>query len=132
MSVSDPIADLLTRVRNAIMVHRASVMAPYSKLKNNVLDVLKREGYIKNFEVVEDGNKKNIIVYLKYADNGSPVISELHRISKPGCRIYSSVDDIKPVLNGIGVSIVTTAQGVLSDRECREKKVGGEVLCEVW
>jgi small subunit ribosomal protein S8 len=132
MSISDPIADLLTRVRNAIMVHRASVMAPYSKLKNNVLEVLKREGYIKNFEVVEEGNKKNIIVYLKYADNGSPVISELHRISKPGCRIYSNVDEIKPILNGIGVSIVTTPQGVLSDRECREKKVGGEVLCEVW
>jgi len=132
MSISDPIADLLTRIRNAIMVHRASVMAPYSKLKSNVLDVLKREGYIKNFEVVQEGSKKNIIVYLKYADNGAPVISELHRISKPGCRIYNKADQIKPILNGIGVSIITTAQGLLSDRECREKKIGGEVLCEVW
>ena len=122
MSISDPIADLLTRMRNAIMVHRASVMAPYSLAQEQSLEVLKREGYIKNFEVVEDGNKKNILVYLKYADNGSPVISELHRISKPGCRIYSKLMKIKPIFNGIGVSIVTTSSRCFErSRVSREK-----------
>lgn len=132
MSVSDPIADLLTRMRNSIMTRKAVVRIPFSGLKLQVLEVLKREGFVKNFEEVSDEGKKDILVYLKYADNGSSVISTLQRISKPGCRIYNKAKEIKPVLNGLGISVVTTPKGVLSDRECRTQQVGGEVICEIW
>lgn len=132
MSMTDPIADLLTRVRNALMIKRQSVRAPYSKIKAGVLETLLREGFIKGYETVEDGPKKDLLIYLKYADNGMKVLSVLKRVSKPGCRTYSGSEDIKPVMNGIGISIVTTPKGVLSDKECRQQKVGGEVICEVW
>jgi small subunit ribosomal protein S8 len=130
--MTDPISDLLTRMRNALQIDRDIVRIPFSKLKVHLLDVLKKEGFIKNHEVVADGNKKDILVHLKYADNGSSVINTLKRISKPGCRDYRHADEIKPVLNGLGIYVITTNKGVLSDRECREQKVGGEVLCEVW
>lgn len=132
MSMQDPIADLLTRVRNALQIKRDHVRVPFSKIKIQIIETLKREGFIKNYEEVAEGNKKDIIVYLKFAPNGASVIGRLQRISKPGCRIYSKVNEIKPVLNGIGISVVTTPNGVLSDRECRAQKVGGEILCEVW
>lgn len=132
MSMSDPISDLLTRIRNAIQIDRDSVRIPFSKLKVNMLDVFKKEGYIRNYEVVSEGNKRDILVYIKYADNGASVINTLKRVSKPGCRSYRHSEEIKPVLNGLGIYVVTTNKGVLSDRECREQKVGGEVLCEVW
>lgn len=132
MSLSDPISDLLTRMRNCIMIKNHVVRVPFSRLKTQVLEVLKREGFIKNFEVVVEDNKKDILVYLKYAANGSSVISSLERISKPGCRIYNKADDVKPILNGLGISVVTTSKGVLSDRECRQQNVGGEVICEIW
>lgn len=132
MSMSDPIADLLTRMRNCIMIKNQVVRIPFSKLKAQVLEVLKREGFIRNFEVVVENNKKDILVYLKFAVNGSSVINSLERISKPGCRIYNKADDVKPILNGLGISVVTTNKGVLSDRECRQQKVGGEVICEIW
>jgi small subunit ribosomal protein S8 len=132
MSVSDPIADLLTRMRNNIMNHSQVVRVPFSKLKTQILEVFKREGFVRNFEVVSEDNKKDILVYLKYADNGASVISKLERVSKPGCRIYSKATEVKPVLNGLGMSVVTTAKGVLSDRECRAQNVGGEVICEIW
>jgi small subunit ribosomal protein S8 len=130
--MSDPIADLLTRMRNNIQNRSKIVSVPFSRLKTQVLEVLKREGFIRNFEVVVEDNKKNILVYLKYAENGSSVMSMLQRVSKPGCRIYSKASDVKPILNGLGISVVTTAKGVLSDRECRAQNVGGEVICEIW
>jgi small subunit ribosomal protein S8 len=132
MSISDPIADLLTRVRNCIMNHSQVVRVPFSKLKIQILEVLKREGFVRNFEIVSEENKKDIVIYLKYADNGASVITKLERISKPGCRIYNKASDVKPVLNGLGMSVITTAKGVLSDRECRSQNVGGEVICEIW
>ena len=132
MSMSDPISDLLTRIRNAIQIDRDSVRIPFSKLKTRVLEVFKSEGFIRNYEIIEEGNKRDIIVYIKYADNGASVINTLKRISKPGCRNYRHVEEIKPVLNGLGIYVVTTNKGVLSDRQCREQNVGGEVLCEVW
>ena len=132
MSMSDPIADLLTRMRNNIQIRSKVVTIPFSRLKTQILEVLKREGFIRNFEVVVEENKKNILVYLKYAENGSSVVSMLQRVSKPGCRIYSKATDVKPVLNGLGISVITTAKGVLSDRECRAQNVGGEVICEIW
>lgn len=132
MSMSDPVADLLTRMRNNIQNRAKVVSVPFSRLKTHILEVLKREGFIRNFEVVTEENKKNILVYLKYAENGSSVMSMLQRISKPGCRVYSKATDVKPVLNGLGISVVTTAKGVLSDRECRVQNVGGEVICEIW
>ena len=132
MSMSDPIADLLTRMRNNIQIRSKVVTIPFSRLKTQILEVLKREGFIRNFEVVAEENKKNILVYLKYAENGSSVVSMLQRVSKPGCRIYSKATDVKPVLNGLGISVITTAKGVLSDRECRAQNVGGEVICEIW
>ena len=132
MSMTDPIADLLTRMRNNIQIRSKVVTIPFSRLKTQILEVLKREGFIRNFEVVVEENKKNILVYLKYAENGSSVVSMLQRVSKPGCRIYSKATDVKPVLNGLGISVITTAKGVLSDRECRAQNVGGEVICEIW
>jgi len=130
--MSDPISDLLTRIRNAIQVNRDSVRIPYSKLKAHMMDVLKKEGYIRNYEIIEENNKRDLLVYIKYADNGASVINKLKRISKSGCRNYKHSDEIKPVLNGLGIYVVTTNKGVLSDRECREQKIGGEVLCEIW
>ncbi len=132
MSMTDPIADLLTRVRNALRVKKDTVRMPYSNLKKNLLEALQREGYIKGYEVTADGNKKDIVVFLKYSVSGLSVINELRRVSKSGCRIYEKLKDIKPVFNGIGISVVSTPKGVLSDRECREQIVGGEVLCEIW
>lgn len=132
MSLSDPISDLLTRMRNCIMIKNNVVRAPFSRLKTQILEVLKREGFIKNFEVVVENNKKDILVYLKYAANGSSVISSLERVSKPGCRIYNKAEEVKPILNGLGISVVTTSKGVLSDRECRAQNVGGEIICEIW
>ena len=130
--MTDPISDLLTRIRNAILINRDSVRIPYSKLKAHMMDVFKKEGYIRNYELLEENNKRDLLVYIKYADNGASVINTLKRVSKPGCRSYKHSDEIKPVLNGLGIYVVTTNKGVLSDRECREQKIGGEVLCEVW
>ncbi|MBF0198505.1 MAG: 30S ribosomal protein S8 [Planctomycetes bacterium] len=132
MSMQDPISDMLTRMRNAIGAQQQSVRIPFSKVKVNILETLKREGFIKALEVVEDNNKKDILVYLKYADSSASVLSSIKRISKPSCRVYKSKDEIKPVLNGIGAAVITTHQGVLSDRECRAKQIGGEIICEVY
>lgn len=132
MSLQDPISDMLTRMRNIIRIEKESVRIPYSKLKAQVLDVLKREGFIKNYEVISEQNKKDILVYLKYADSGVSVLNSLKRVSKPSCRVYKQNNDIKPVLGGLGISILTTSKGVLSDRECRDKKVGGELICEIY
>ena len=132
MSMTDPIADLLTRIRNAVSVHQRHVDAPASTMKSGILEVLKREGYIEDFKVVEQGRRKMIRVYLKYSPIGEPVITEIQRESKPGRRVYRDVTEIVPVLRGTGIAVVSTPRGILSDRECRKEHVGGEVLCTLW
>lgn len=130
--MTDPIADMLTRIRNAVRVERGQVECPVSKVKSGLADVLKREGYIWDWEEVDTEPVKQLRVYLKYGPEGERVIRHIRRISKPGRRVYRGVSDLRPVLNGLGISIVSTSQGVMSDREARQKKVGGEVLCELW
>jgi small subunit ribosomal protein S8 len=132
MSMQDPISDMLTRIRNAIMRDKEVTRIPFSKYKLSILEVLKNEGFISNFEKVEEEGKKNILVYLKYAANGRPVLNKLERVSKPSCRQYIGAGDVKPVLNGIGISILSTSKGVLSDKQCREQNVGGEIICEIY
>jgi len=132
MTMTDPLGDMLTRIRNAQMRGKGKVSTPASKIRKNVLDVLQNEGYIRGYAQVEfDGGKAEIEIELKYYD-GSPVIKEIKRISKPGRRVYSSVDDLPRVHNGLGVSILSTSKGVMSDSEARTQNVGGEILCRVF
>ena len=131
MAMSDPIADMLTRIRNAQLVGKTTVAMPGSKLKAAIAKVLKDEGYIDNFEVQNiENNKKSLVLTLKYYA-GSPVIENIERVSRPGLRIYKSCDEIPRVMNGLGVAIISTPKGVMTDRKAREGKVGGEVLCYV-
>lgn len=130
MSMSDPIADLLTRIRNAQMVSKAKVSAPYSKVKVAIAQVLKDEGYIDGFEVKTEGSKSEIEIALKYYA-GRPVIEHIERVSRPGLRVYKGASAIPQVQNGLGVAIVTTPKGVMTDRKARASGVGGEVLCYV-
>jgi small subunit ribosomal protein S8 len=130
MSMSDPIADLLTRIRNAQMVAKATVSVPTSKVKIAITQVLKDEGYIDSFEVKSEDNKSQIVITLKYYA-GRPVIERIERVSRPGLRVYKGRDSIPQVMNGLGVAIVTTPQGVMTDRKARATGVGGEVLCYV-
>jgi small subunit ribosomal protein S8 len=132
--MTDPIADMLTRIRNAVRVERPVVEMPLSKVKRGVAEVLKREGYIWDFHEEGDGEKpqKQLYIDLKYGPNGERVIRHIKRVSKPGRRVYSRASDLKPILNGLGISIISTSRGVISDREARQKKLGGEVLCELW
>ncbi len=132
MSMTDPIADFLTRMRNALLAKHDRLDVPNSKLKRNVCSVLKNEGFIEDFEVVESPQQDLIRIYLRYNREGVPAARRLTRVSKPGRRVYQGADDIKPVLNGLGVAIVSTSKGLLSDRQAREQRVGGEVLCELW
>lgn len=129
--MTDPIADMLTRLRNALRVHHASVSMPASRTKRNIADVLKREGFISDFEVTADGIQGTLTLALKYGPEGEQVINEVRRESKPGRRVYRSVSLITRVLNGTGIAIYTTPQGVLSDRECRAQNVGGEMIATV-
>lgn len=128
---TDPIADLLTRIRNANRIHADRCSVPASKMKVHILDALKREGYIANYTVHSEGAKGVVDVELKYGPNGEHVITDIQRFSKVGCRRYRGVHDLPKVRGGMGVAIVSTSKGVLSDRECRTQKVGGEVLCTV-
>ena len=133
--MTDKIADMLIRIKNAQMRGKEEVeIYPYSKLKQQILDVLKREGFINDYEVIDDKNPANrkIIVKLKYYPDGSPMITDVRRVSKPGRRIYMGYREIPRVMNGLGIAIVSTSRGILSDREARKMKVGGEVLAEVW
>jgi len=132
MSMTDPIADMLTRIRNAVRVRKPSVDIPGSKVKQAVLSVLKREGYISDYKVAEEEGRSMIRAYLKYSRLGDPVIQQIQRESKPGLRVYRDVSRLAPVLRGVGIAIVSTSKGVMSDRECRKEHVGGEVLCKVW
>ena len=131
MNLTDPIADMLTRIRNANSAKHEYVKIPYSNMKLGIANILKNEGYIKDFEIKEDGSKKDVIVALKYVDVEN-VIKGLKRISKPGRIVYSGVEDLPKVLGGLGIAIVSTPKGVITDKECRKHSVGGEVLCYVW
>ena len=128
---SDPIADMLTRIRNAARVRRVQVKIPSSKIKVGIAKVLKEEGFILGYDVVEDTQQGILRVDLKYGPRGEDVIHRLKRVSRGGCRVYRGVDDLPRVLDGLGISIVSTPRGVLSGRSCREQRVGGEVLCTV-
>ena len=130
MSMTDPIADMLVRIRNAQMVGHAEVAMPASKLKASIAEVLKAEGYIEDFALRDEGTKKELRIGLKYYA-GKPVIERLERVSKPGLRVYKGRDDIPRVMNGLGVAILSTSRGVMTDRKARADGVGGEVLCIV-
>ncbi|MFM7974836.1 MAG: 30S ribosomal protein S8 [Pirellula sp.] len=129
--INDPISDMLTRIRNAIRIERTFVDVPMSNLRRSVADVLKREGYIWDYSEVEATPGKNLRIELKYGPNGEKVIQSVRRVSKPGRRVYVKCTELRPVLNGLGISIVSTSKGVFSDREARQHKLGGEVLAEV-
>src|SRR3954464_5034449 len=131
MNNQDPIADMLTRIRNANRVGRRMVLIPKSKICTGIAHVLKDEGYIEDFDVIEDTQQGQIRVKLKYALDGGKVIHELDRASKPGRRIYRGVGDLPRILNGMGIAVVSTSKGVMSDRKAREANVGGELLCTV-
>ncbi|RLB42700.1 MAG: 30S ribosomal protein S8 [Deltaproteobacteria bacterium] len=132
MTMTDPIADMLTRIRNAQRAAHESVDIPSSKMKVNIAKVLKSEGYIKNFRVMPDGKQGILRIFLKYDEQGRPVIEGLKRISKPSRRVYAGYDEIPKVLNGFGISIVSTSKGIMADKKARKMKVGGEILCAVW
>jgi len=131
MSWSDPIADMLTRIRNASRVGKPNVNVKASKICEGIAAVLKKEGYVEGYDRIDDGKQGVLRVTLKYDQEGLPAISEIKRISKPGCRIYAPVDGLPTVLGGMGIVVVSTSKGIVSDRNCRENKVGGEVLCTV-
>jgi len=130
--MTDPIADMLTRIRNANMVYKDRVDIPASKLKKSIIRILKEEGFIKGFRYIEDGRQGILRVYLKYGPKRERVINELVRVSKPGRRIYVGKDEIPLVKRGLGIAILSTSKGIMTDRECRKLGVGGELLCIVW
>ncbi|EFI85225.1 30S ribosomal protein S8 [Listeria grayi] len=132
MVMTDPVADFLTRIRNANMVKHDRLELPASKIKKEIAEILKREGFVRDVEYVEDDKQGVIRVFLKYGASGERVITGLKRISKPGLRVYAKSSEIPKVLNGLGIAIVSTSQGVLTDKEARAKQVGGEVLAYVW
>ena len=132
MSMSDPIADFLTRIRNANMAQHESVEAPASKMKKDIAEILKNEGFIRDVEYVDDNKQGIIRVFLKYGNDGQRVISGLKRISKPGLRSYVKADAVPKVLNGLGIAIISTSEGVVTDKVARAKKIGGEVIAYVW
>jgi small subunit ribosomal protein S8 len=132
MNISDPIADMLTRVRNGLKARHPKVDVPASKLKGEIARILKDEGYILNYKIVDEGPHKAIRVYLKYTAANTPVISHLERVSRPGCRVYVGKGDIPKVLGGLGVNILTTPKGVMTGKMARKEGVGGELLCSVY
>ncbi len=132
MSMTDPIGDMLTRIRNASAARHEKVVLPASGLKVRIAEVLKEEGYIKDYIRHEDGSQGAITVTLKYGSDREPAISEIKRVSKPGLRRYVPTDGIPRVLNGMGIAILSTSKGVMVDREARKQKVGGELICTVW
>ena len=130
--ITDPISDMLTRIRNAIKVKADKVDIPASRMKIELSKILKEEGFIKSYKIIKDKKQGIIRINLKYTSEGDSVISNLQRISKPGRRVYVSKDEIPHVMGGLGVAILTTSQGVMTDKECRHKGVGGEVICYIW
>jgi small subunit ribosomal protein S8 len=132
MSMSDPLADMLNRIRNGVMVDFVTIEMPLSKSKLNVAKILKKEGYIADYKVIEDSRQGMLKVDLKYDQKNRRVITGLKRVSKPGRRIYVKHDEIPRVMSGLGIAIISTSKGVLTDKEAREMKLGGELLCEIW
>jgi small subunit ribosomal protein S8 len=132
MVMTDPIADLLTRIRNANMVRHEKLEVPASNMKKEIAEILKREGFIRDVEYIEDNKQGIVRIFLKYGQNNERVITGLKRISKPGLRVYAKADEVPRVLNGLGIALVSTSQGVLTDKEARAKQVGGEVLAYIW
>ena len=133
MTMTDPIADLLSRIRTAHMAKHDRLDVPASKLKNEICGLLEQQGFIRGYEILNDDPiKGQIRIFLKYTPEGNPMIRHIQRVSKPGRRVYRGAEDLRPVLNGLGVGIVSTSQGLLTDKEARQRRVGGEILCEVW
>ncbi|MDA8195498.1 MAG: 30S ribosomal protein S8 [Thermaerobacter sp.] len=130
--MTDPIADMLTRIRNANVVYRETVDVPVSRMKRALAQILKEEGFIREFELVEDGKFGTLRLYLKYNPNRERVIRGLRRISRPGLRVYAGHDDLPRVLGGLGIAILSTSKGIMTEKQARRDKVGGEVLCYVW
>lgn len=130
--MTDPIADMLTRIRNAVRIERPQVELPVSKVKRGLAEVLKREGYIWDWEEVASQPVNQLRIHLKYGPNGERLIRHIRRVSRPGRRVYSGADKLRPVLNGLGITVISTSRGVISDREARQRNLGGEVLCEIW
>jgi small subunit ribosomal protein S8 len=130
--MTDPIADMLTRIRNAVRIERPHVEMPLSKVKRGLADVLKREGYIWDWQEVDAQPVNQLRLDLKYGPNGERVIQHIRRVSKPGRRVYSRAKDLRPILKGLGICVLSTSRGVVSDREARQRNLGGEVLCEIW
>ena len=132
MITTDPIADLLTRIRNALTARHETVAVPTSKMKKAIADILVNEGYVKSAEIVDIDGHSNILITLKYGNKYESVISNLKRISKPGLRVYAGYEDLPKVLGGLGIAIISTSKGIMTDKEARKNKVGGEVLAYVW
>ena len=132
MTMTDPVADMLTRIRNANTAGHQTVEIPSSKMKRSIAVILKEEGYITDYEFIEDGKQGIIKIAMKYAPGKTRVISQLRRISKPGLKVYVKADDVPRVLGGLGIAIISTSKGVISDKDARSKGVGGEVVCYVW
>lgn len=132
MTMSDPIADMLTRIRNANMVRHETLEVPASNMKRQIAEILKREGFVRDVEYVEDNKQGIIRIFLKYGQNNERVITGLKRISKPGLRVYAKTNEVPKVLNGLGIALVSTSQGLLTDKEARAKQVGGEIIAYVW
>ncbi len=130
--MTDPIADMLTRVRNAYAAKHQKVDVPLSKIKIEIARILKEEGFINNYKVIGEGVRRNIRVYLRYGPRGEQVVSKLERVSKPGCRVYVNGTSIPNVLGGMGINILSTSRGLMTDRQARRERVGGEILCRVY
>ena len=130
--MTDPIADMLTRIRNGAHAKHTSVDIPSSNVKKEISEILLNEGYIKNVEVIEDNKQNDLRITLKYSNDGEKVISGIKRISKPGLRVYAKAGDVPKVLGGLGIAIISTSKGLLTDKACRQEGIGGEVICYVW
>ncbi|MCA0972643.1 30S ribosomal protein S8 [Halobacillus litoralis] len=132
MTMTDPIADMLTRIRNANMVRHEKLELPASNVKKEIADILKREGFVRDYEFVEDSKQGVLRIFLKYGQSNERVITGVKRISKPGLRVYAKAEELPKVLNGLGVAVVSTSKGLLTDKEAREQAIGGEVLAYIW
>jgi small subunit ribosomal protein S8 len=132
MSMSDPVADMLTKIRNGIMASHDTVDIPSSRLRINIAKILKSEGFVKNYKVTSDKGRGIIKIFLRYDENGEPIISGLKRVSKPSCRVYAKNEKIPLVQNGFGINILSTSKGVMTDKQARKMKLGGEILCAIW
>ena len=132
MSMTDPIADMLTRIRNALMASYNTVDIPSSRMKIAIAKVLKAEGFIKNYKIINDNKQGIMRIFFRYDDKGVPILAGIKRVSKPGCRIYTKGDRIPRVLNGYGINILSTSEGVMTDRQAKKSGIGGEIICSIW